>query len=64
VLPGCKNKAVTVGNSFTATCSYRPSTRGYLSVTATLDPTDASYIGTTTATGRYFVGNRTGTRGG
>jgi hypothetical protein len=62
VLPGCKNKAVTVGNSFTAICSYRPSTRGYVSVTATLDPTDASYIGTTTTTGRYFVGNRTGTR--
>jgi len=62
VLPGCKNKSVTVGNSFTATCSYRPSTRGYVSVTATLDPTDASYIGTTTTTGRYFVGNRTGNR--
>jgi hypothetical protein len=62
VLPGCKNKAVTVGNSFTAICSYRPSTRGYVSVTATLDPTEASYIGTTTTTGRYFVGNRTGTR--
>jgi hypothetical protein len=62
VLPGCKNKAVTVGNAFTAICSYRPSTRGYVSVTATLDPTDASYIGTTTTTGRYFVGNRTGAR--
>jgi uncharacterized repeat protein (TIGR02059 family) len=62
VLPGCKNKAVTVGNAFTATCTYRPSTRGYVSVTATLDPTDASYIGTTTTTGRYFVGNRTGPR--
>jgi hypothetical protein len=64
VLPGCKNRGVNAGNSFTATCSYRPSTRGYLSVTATLDPTDASYIGTTTTTTttRYFVGNRTGPR--
>jgi hypothetical protein len=59
VLPGCKNKAVIAG---TATCSYRPSTRGYVSITATLVPTDASYIGTTTTTTRYFVGNRTGPR--
>jgi hypothetical protein len=62
VLPGCKNKAVLA--NATATCTYRPSTRGFVSVTATLDPTDASYIGTTTTTTRYFVGNRTGARGG
>jgi hypothetical protein len=60
VLPGCKNKAVAA--NATVTCSYRPSTRGYVSITATLDPIDASYIGITTTTGRYFVGNRTGTR--
>jgi hypothetical protein len=59
VLPGCKNRTVIAG---TATCTYRPSTRGYVSVTATLDPTDVSYIGTTTTTTRYFVGNRTGAR--
>jgi hypothetical protein len=62
VLPGCKNRGVNAGNSFTATCSYRPSTRGYVTISVTLNPTDPSYIGTTTTTTRYFVGNRTGPR--
>jgi hypothetical protein len=62
VLPSCKNRRVNAENSFTAICSYRPSTRGYVSITATLVPIDVSYIGTTTTTSRYFVGNRTGPR--
>lgn len=61
-IPRCNKKAVLAGAS--VTCSYRPSTRGYIFISAMLDPTDASYIGRTTTTTRYFVGNRSGRRAG
>jgi hypothetical protein len=62
VLPGCKNKAVSVSNSLTATCSYRPSNRNYVTVTATLVPTSASYLGVTTESARFLVTGRSGRR--
>ena len=62
VLGGCKNKAVNAGNSYTTTCSYKPASHRYITVTATLVPTDASYIGTTSESAVYLVGPRTSTR--
>ena len=62
LIPGCKKRAVL--ENANVACSYRPSTRGYVVITATLYPTITSYIGTTTTTSRYFVGNRTGKRAG
>ena len=62
VLPGCKNKIVNVSNSLTTTCSYRPSQRNYVTVTATLVPTSASYLGVTTESARFFVSGRSGRR--
>jgi hypothetical protein len=59
VIPGCKNKNVSA--SATVTCSYRPSTRGSLVISATLDPTNNSWIGATTSS-NIVVGNRTGKR--
>lgn len=59
VIPGCKNKNVSA--SATVTCSYRPSTRGSLIISATLDPTNNSWIGATTSS-NIVVGNRTGKR--
>ena len=59
---GCINKIVSNVNSFTATCSYRPTTRGYITITTSLTPSDASYIGSTNSTERLFVLNRSGTR--
>jgi hypothetical protein len=61
VIPGCKNKAVSA--SATVTCSYRPSNRGSVILSATLTPTDNSYIGTTSSS-NTVVGNRSGRRGG
>ena len=61
-LPGCIKKSVSAPNSYIATCSYRPSTRGYIKISTTLNPTNNSYIGTTTTSERLFVGNRSGTR--
>jgi hypothetical protein len=62
ILPGCKNKTVSGGNSFTTTCSYRPSVRSHVMVSATLDPTDVSYVGTVTYSAQYLVTRRVGAR--
>ena len=62
VLPGCNKKVVNAGNSFTAICSYRPSNHSYVTISATLDPTDSYYIGTVTNSAQYLVTRRTGTR--
>jgi hypothetical protein len=61
IIPGCKNRAVSA--SATVTCSYRPSTRGSVILSATLDPTDNSFIGTTSSSNNV-IGNRSGRRGG
>jgi hypothetical protein len=64
ILPGCKNKSTTgSAPNIIATCSYRPSTRGSVTITVTLNPTDPSYIGTVRTSDTYFVLNRTGARG-
>ena len=62
ILPGCKNKIVNAGNSFTTTCSYRPSVRSYVTIGATLDPNDSYYVGTVTYSAQYLVTRRVGAR--
>ena len=62
VLPGCKNKAVNAGNSYTTTCSYRPSNRSYIKVTVTLVPTSLSLTGVATDSAYFLVENRAGAR--
>jgi hypothetical protein len=62
ILPGCKNKVVSNANLLTTTCSYKPSNRNYVKVTATLVPTSASLTGVVSESAVYLVGNRTGTR--
>ena len=62
ILPGCKNKTVNAGNSFTTTCSYRPSVRSYVTIGATLDPIDSYYVGTVTYSAQYLVTRRVGAR--
>jgi hypothetical protein len=62
VISGCKNLIATAGNSYTRTCTYRPSTKGYVVLSVTLVPTDSSYLTTTNRSERLFVNPRTGTR--
>jgi len=62
VLAGCKNKSVSAGNSFTTTCSYKPSSHRYVTVTATLVPTSASLTGVVSESAVYLVANRSGKR--
>jgi hypothetical protein len=58
VIPGCKNRTAA---STTATCNWRPSQRGKVSVTASLTPTDLGFVPSTGAL-NFQVLNRSGAR--
>ena len=60
-IPGCIRKAVLAGG--TATCSYRPSRRGSITITAVFEPTDSAYTGATTSSNNVVAG-RSGLRAG
>jgi hypothetical protein len=63
VLPGCKNRTAAVsGSDFTATCSWRPSNRGSVTLTALATPTGAGITSATSAPISIRVGNRTTAR--
>jgi hypothetical protein len=63
VVPGCKNKLATgSGSSFTATCTWRPSNRGAVNLTAAATPTGAGITGTSAEPISIRVGNRTTSR--
>jgi hypothetical protein len=63
VLPGCKNK-FTTGSSpnIVATCSWRPSNRGIVSLTATADPVTDGISNVTSSPISVGVINRAGNR--
>ena len=64
VLPGCKNKLATgSSSSFSATCSWRPSNRGSVALTAAATPTGAGISSTTSNPVNIMVDRRTGPRG-
>jgi hypothetical protein len=63
VLPGCKNRLSSgSGSSFSVTCSWRPSNRGQVSLTAAAAPTGAGITGATAAPVSIMVERRTGAR--
>jgi hypothetical protein len=63
VLPGCKNKLATgSSSSFSATCSWRPSNRGTVALTAAATPTGAGISSTTSTPLNIMVDRRTGSR--
>jgi hypothetical protein len=63
IIAGCKNK-LTSGSSpnIVATCSWRPSNRGAVTLTATASPTGAGISSTSAAPISVMVGNRVGVR--
>ena len=64
VLPGCKNKLATgSSSSFSATCSWRPSNRGSVALTAAATPTGAGISSTTSNPVNIMVDRRSGSRG-
>ena len=59
-ISGCRNIPATA--NVARTCTYRPSTRGSVTISVTLIPTDSAYTANTFTSGPYFVLQRTGNR--
>ena len=63
VIPGCKSKTATgSGSNYTVTCTWKPSVRGKVVVTATSIPTDNLITGATSTPITIVVSNRSGIR--
>ena len=63
VLPGCKNRLTTEsGSDFSATCSWKPSNRGIISLTATAVPIGVGISSATSNPVNVMVANRVGFR--
>ncbi len=61
VLPGCKNRLASgSGSSFSVACSWRPSNRGQVTLTAAATPTGAGISSTTSNPVNIMVANRAG----
>lgn len=58
-IPGCINRPTS---ALSASCTWKPSRRGAVSVTALLTPTDAGYASSISAPKIILVGTRTSTR--
>jgi hypothetical protein len=63
ILPGCKNKSTTGSSpNIVATCSWKPSIRGNVSLTAAATPTGAGISSATSTPLSIMVDRRTGSR--
>ena len=63
VIPGCKSISATgSGSTFTVSCSWKPSKRGGVALTATSTPNNGSISGATATPLNVLVVNRTGPR--
>jgi hypothetical protein len=63
ILPGCKNRtAIGSGSTFTATCSWKPSRRGDVTLTATATPLSGAVSSSSTSPLNIRVSNRSGAR--
>ena len=63
VIPGCKNKLASgSGSSFTVTCSWKPSLRGRVNISAVSTPVDNAISGASAPPVTIVVANRSGTR--
>jgi serralysin len=63
VLPGCKNRLASgSGSNYSVTCSWKPSNRGAISLTATATPTGAGISSASSNPVSVMVANRTGSR--
>jgi hypothetical protein len=60
VIPGCKNRNSSgAAPNIKATCTWKPSTRGNVQITAQINPISASYALTRSSTFAISVGQRT-----
>ena len=61
-IAGCTKKISNSGNSFTASCSWKPAVRSVVTITATFTPTSGLYLASTSTSQQVSVSPRTGSR--
>jgi hypothetical protein len=62
VIPGCQSRAANAGNSFIATCAWKPAARNYVSLSMQFTPTNSSYFSGRITGPTYLVAPRNGRR--
>jgi len=62
VIPGCHSRAANAGNSFVATCAWKPAARNYVSLSMQFTPTNASFFSGRITGPTYLVAARSGRR--
>lgn len=62
VLPGCHSRSANAGNSYIATCSWKPSARNYVSLSMQFTPVNTSYFSGRIIGPTYLVAPRTARR--
>jgi hypothetical protein len=63
IISGCKNKSATgSGSTYTATCSWKPSTRGKVAISATISPNESGASTPRATPINVVVSNRSGNR--
>lgn len=61
-IPGCRNVAANAGNSYIATCPWRPSVHKPFVLTAVFTPVDSNYLGDSKILNSVHVAPRSGKR--
>ena len=61
-LPGCQSKVANAGNSYTATCLWKPSTRNYATITMQVTPVSSSYFTSRLESPTFLIKARSATR--
>jgi hypothetical protein len=61
-IPGCHSRSANAGNSYVATCDWKPSSRGYVTLIMNFTPTNSSYVSGRINGPTYLVAPRSGRR--
>jgi hypothetical protein len=61
-IPGCKNLLVTSITALTKSCSYKPATRGWVSLSVALNPSDSSFLPSSTTLQGLYIYQRSNRR--
>lgn len=62
VIPGCQSRVANAGNSYIATCAWKPAARSYVSLSMQFTPTNSSYFSGRITGPTYLVAPRSGRR--
>jgi hypothetical protein len=63
IISGCKNRTASLsGSTYSATCSWRPSTRGRVAISASITPNETGASTPRATPINVFVTSRSGSR--